>query len=238
MLSKIYNKIKTFIHDVLSDFSNSKDDLKKQYHYEIFDVSFKPKENKHHIEIKLSGKAQSSFFWAEELAANKKYIDRLSPNDLKTVTYLATCDHFSNTKFEPMYRLFRVNSPQNTEKKIGVENIFTGRKEIKSLEAITNSNFLARLHFLDVFQLGYFVGQEQVRKNKDLVDKAISDSQNFTLLPLNNDSTLAGKKNRLLVIMTNNKFVTQKIRLMIMIIIKINFLIKPLNIQHIDQHTP
>ena len=199
MLNELYTKTKIYFRDLLSGFNESKTQLKNQYPYEVFDISFEPKKNKHRIEVKLSGKALSDFFWAEDLASSKKYLEKFSPKDLQTITYLATCDHFSNKIFEPMYRIFRVNSSKNSKKKIGIENIFTGKKEIKGIDEITaNSDFLTRMHFLDVFQIGYLIGQEQAKKNAKLVNKDISSNKDCKILPLNSNGISEKSKNSLL----------------------------------------
>jgi ubiquinone/menaquinone biosynthesis C-methylase UbiE len=156
-------KIKQFFKKRLAYFNQVQNKFKQQPDYEIINISFIPKKNQHQIKIKLLGKAHRHLY-AQELAADDRFIQGLSHKDIRTVVYLAACDQLAvNKKIEPMYRLFRAEKSSEQEKCIGIEHTITGEKDVKLINEVLHPQFLDRLHVLDVYQLGYMVGQQSLK---------------------------------------------------------------------------
>ncbi len=162
----MFKEISLIFWKILRPFNKAHNEFKQQFAYEIADVSFCPEKNKHIIEIKVSGKAKSDFYDAQDVASDDHFINGFSAKDVRTSVYLATCDKLSeNQKFDPLYRLFRPrNNENNREKYIGIENIITGKKDIKPLNEILHSKIFEKFHLLDIYQLGYLAGQEKTAK--------------------------------------------------------------------------
>jgi hypothetical protein len=62
--------------------------LKRQFPYELINVSSCKQSGRHLLEIKISGKSQCISYIAEEVALDDDFIMGFSPNDIRTICYL------------------------------------------------------------------------------------------------------------------------------------------------------
>lgn len=168
MLKKIKHAGKYF----LSSLKKSRYALNVQVAYEITNVSFDVTKNQHWIEVKLTGKAQSTCYEAQELASSTRLLKKFSTEDSRTIVYLATCDQLTMNHKEKnrtsIYRLFRPQHNKTDQGRVmGIEHRISGKIMIKPINELLNPFFLEQLDVLDVYYLGHIMGQEQCIKKTD-----------------------------------------------------------------------
>lgn len=160
MLKKFSNRIKVF-------FSICKKTL-YQFNtlpaYEIRSVSVCEKTGQHLIEIKIIGKGQSITYLAEEIVVDNSFVTRFAPSDIRTITYLATCDRYETIlreeKIKKTYEVLRSQERGGT-KTVRIRHKETNEHLVVSLKAFTDQNLIDQLASHDAYYLGYLAGQEQ-----------------------------------------------------------------------------
>lgn len=159
--------IKKFIHVIKSISMTVKatsNHFKKQFPYELNNVSTCKQSDKHLLEIKISGKSQSISCFADEVAVDDGFITGFSPADIRTICYLAACDKYEKIlreeKIKKSYEIIR-SKVINGSKTVRLKHKDTGESVIITLKNFANCDLIDTLDPKDVYQIGYLAGQEQ-----------------------------------------------------------------------------
>lgn len=164
--------IKKFIHTIKSISKTLKltsNHFKKQFSYEISNVSTCKQSGKHLLEIKIFGKSQSVSSLAEEIAIDDGFLAGFSPLDIRTICYLAACDKYEKIlreeKIKKSYEIIR-SKVINGNKTVRLKHKDTGESIVITIKNFANCDLIDTLDPKDVYQIGYLAGQEQSWKDR------------------------------------------------------------------------
>src|SRR5579872_4854635 len=107
MYNKIILKIKFFVRKI----KELSIQFKKQYAFELKNISTCSETMGHLIEVKVNGKGQSISCLVEEIISDDDFVAGFSPVYIRTITYLATCDKYEailrEEKIKKTYEIIR-----------------------------------------------------------------------------------------------------------------------------------
>lgn len=156
------------IKSVFNVFKMTFHQFKKQSAYEIKNISACQKSGQHIIEIKVAGKGQSILCLAEEIVVDNNFIMGFAPFDIRTITYLATCDHYEAIlraeKIKKSYEVLRSKN-RGGNKTVQLRHKETNEHIIISLSDFSDGNLIDQLKSQDAYYLGYLAGQAQTWKD-------------------------------------------------------------------------
>jgi hypothetical protein len=146
----------------------AKHEVKHQPAYEVNNVSICPKTGNHLLEVKITGKSQSTHYLAEEIVVDNNFLLSFSSSDIRTITYLATSDRYETIlreeKIKKSYEIIRGRSNKGN-KQIQIKNKLTNEIRVISLCAFNDPELIDSLNSQDAYHLGYLAGQEQTWKD-------------------------------------------------------------------------
>lgn len=178
------NKFGCRIKSILNIWKIACNQFKQQFAYEIKKVTTCPETGKQLIKIKVIGKGQSITCPAEEIVVDNNFITGFSSIDIRTITYLATCDRYEallkEEKIKKSYEIIRAKSRGNN-KTVQIRHKETNEHRVVSLVDFTDSNLIDELASQDAYYLGYLAGQEQTWKDcvrLKVVSRCDQDIQN------------------------------------------------------------
>ena len=164
MFKKYTSKIKS-LFDI---FKRVQQQVYTQSAYEIGNVSSCQKTGQHVIEVKITGKSQSISCLAEEIVVDNNFIMGFSPSDIRTITYLATCDRYEaillEEKIKKSYEVIRSKN-RDGNKTVQLRHKETNEQLVIALNDFSNHDLIDKLVSQDAYFLGYLAGQEQTMKD-------------------------------------------------------------------------
>lgn len=160
ILIKLHSDLAAFF----SVFKQTLEQFKKQYAFELKNISTCSKTAKHLVEAKIAGKGQSVLYLAEEVVADNDFVMGFSPSDVRTITYLATCDKYEailrEEKVKKSYEVIRSKNIDG-KKTVMIRNTLTGDSVIRFIQDFSDLNLVDNLDSKDAYYVGYLAGQEQ-----------------------------------------------------------------------------
>lgn len=165
MLKRISLKVSSFVDGLKIVFTQ----FKTQSAYEIRNVFVCQKTGKQIVEVKITGKSNSIVCSAAEIAEDDSFIGCFSPLDIRTITYLATCDQYEiflqKEKMRNPYEIIRSKKNNHGDKTIKLRHKETNEYRVVSVADFVDQNLINDLSSQDAYYLGYLAGQEQSWKD-------------------------------------------------------------------------
>lgn len=138
--------------------------FKNQFAYELKVTTPCPKTGKHRVEVKIAGKSQRLNYYADEVAADNKFLSGFCPADIRIIVYLATSDKYEaileEKKIKKKFEMIR-SKTINGNKTVQFRDKKTGNHIIKTLKDFDDVNIIESLSSHEAYKLGYLAGQEQ-----------------------------------------------------------------------------
>jgi rRNA-processing protein FCF1 len=164
----MFKKCTTRIKSFFKIFKLAQHQFRTQSAYEIGNVPICQKTGQHVIEVKITGKGQSIPCLAEEIVVDNNFIMGFAPSDIRTITYLATCDRYEKIlleeKIKKSYELIRSKS-RGGNKTVQLRHKETNEHMVVSLNDFSDQDLIDKLVSQDAYYLGYLAGQEQTLKD-------------------------------------------------------------------------
>jgi len=160
MLKKFISNVKVFIFAFFKTFAQ----FKKQYAFELKNITTCSKTGRHLVEVKIIGKGQSILCVAQDILSDADFIVGFSQKDVSLITSYAISDQYESfiyqEKIKKAYEIIRSKN-QGGKKTVLIRHKLTGDSIIKSLSDFADEDLINHLESKDAYYLGYQAGQEQ-----------------------------------------------------------------------------